>query len=74
MKDRDIKILAIESSCDETAASVVMGIELISVVARINITYSGGSSSVFKRALKAAEESICASSIMYTLYLPLVGL
>ena len=33
----------------------------------MNVTWGGGSSSVFSRALKALAESACASSIMYTL-------
>src|SRR3989339_518093 len=45
-----------------------------SVVAKINITYSGGSSSIFRSALKAAVESICASSMINILYLDFVGL
>ncbi len=38
-----------------------------SVVARMNTTWLGGSSSVFNNALKAAVESMCTSSMMYTL-------
>ena len=44
-----------------------------SVVAKMNTACAGGSSSVFKRALKAESESICTSSTMYTLYLPATG-
>ena len=32
--------------------------------------YSGGASRVLSRALKAALESMCTSSMMYTLYFP----
>ena len=38
--------------------SIVTGILWTSVVARMNITYEGGSSSVFKRALNAPVESM----------------
>src|SRR5208337_380808 len=51
----------------------VGGIFLGSVVASTKMTCGGGSSSVFKRALKADVESICASSIIYTLYRPAAG-
>ena len=44
-----------------------------SVVARIKIAWLGGSSNVFRKALKAADESICTSSIIYTLYFPTCG-
>ena len=44
-----------------------------SVVAKINLTCSGGSSNVFKSALKAPVDNICTSSIIYTLYLARVG-
>ena len=44
-----------------------------SVVASINLTCSGGSSSVFSNALKAPVESMCTSSIIYTLYFAFVG-
>ena len=43
---------------------MVTGILWASVVARIKMTYSGGSSSVFKSALKAPIDSICTSSMM----------
>ncbi len=39
----------------------------------MKITYSGGSSNVFRSALNAPVESICTSSIIYTLYLSSVG-
>ena len=42
-------------------------------MASMNITCGGGSSIVFSRALNADAESICTSSIMYTLYLHTVG-
>ena len=53
--------------------STVTGSLCTSVVARINITYCGGSSRVFKSALNAPVESICTSSIINTLYFPKVG-
>ena len=40
----------------------------------INLTYSGGSSSVLSRALKLCVDSICTSSIKYILKRALVGL
>ena len=46
---------------------MVAGTFWISVVARMKMTWAGGSSRVFSRALKAAVESICTSSMMYTL-------
>ena len=48
---------------------IVTGILCFSVVASINITFSGGSSNVLSKALNALVVSICASSIIYTLYL-----
>ena len=39
----------------------------------MKIAYAGGSSKVFKNALKAAAESIWTSSIIYTLYFPIWG-
>jgi hypothetical protein len=47
--------------------STVTGIFCGSVVARTNFTCSGGSSSVFSIALNALRESMCTSSIRYTL-------
>ena len=44
-----------------------------SVVARMKMTYEGGSSSVFRKALKACVESMWTSSMMKTLYLPICG-
>ena len=44
-----------------------------SVVARMKIACAGGSSSVLRNALNAACESMCTSSMMYTLYLPTCG-
>src|SRR6218665_1202667 len=44
-----------------------------SVVARINLACLGGSSSVFRKALKAAVLSMCTSSMIYTLYSPNCG-
>ena len=37
------------------------------------MTYSGGSSKVFRSALNALVESICTSSMIKTLYFPSVG-
>ena len=42
----------------------VIGTFSISVVAKRNLTCSGGSSSVFSRPLKACFESMCTSSMM----------
>ena len=42
---------------------IVGNILVASVVAKINFTCSGGSSSVLRRALNAAFESMCTSSI-----------
>src|SRR5690606_31659164 len=44
-----------------------------SVVASMNMAYDGGSSSVFRNALKAEALSICTSSMIYILYLPACG-
>ena len=44
-----------------------------SVVAKINLTCSGGSSNVFNNALKAPVDNIWTSSIIYTLYFAFVG-
>ena len=41
-----------------------------SVVARMKIAWAGGSSKVLRKALNACEESICTSSMIYTLYFP----
>ena len=46
---------------------MVAGTFWISVVARMKMTWAGGSSSVFSNALKAAVDSMCTSSMMYTL-------
>ena len=43
---------------------IVAGTLSMSVVARINTTFAGGSSSVLSSALKAGFESICTSSMM----------
>ena len=51
----------------------MIGIFLISVVANINFRYSGGSSRVFNKALKACLLSMCTSSIIKILYLAVVG-
>ena len=42
----------------------VTGTLRISVVAKMNFTWAGGSSSVFNKALKAEVESMCTSSMM----------
>src|SRR5689334_4273952 len=39
----------------------------------MNFTYDGGSSSVFRNALKAEVLSMCTSSMIYTLYFPCEG-
>ena len=52
---------------------MVAGTLWISVVARMKRTCSGGSSSVFSRALKAPGESMCTSSMIYTRLLRVVG-
>ena len=44
-----------------------------SVVARMKMACAGGSSKVLRKALKAAADSMCTSSIIYTLYLPTCG-
>ena len=44
--------------------STVTGTFCGSVVARMNLRYSGGSSSVFSIALNACADSWCTSSIM----------
>src|SRR6185312_450425 len=44
-----------------------------SVVANMKMACAGGSSSVLRKALKAACDSMCTSSIIYTLYLPSCG-
>ena len=44
-----------------------------SVVARMKMACAGGSSRVLRKALKALWDSICTSSMMYTLYLPTCG-
>ena len=47
--------------------STVIGTFFGSVVASRNFTCGGGSSSVFNRALKLEVESMCTSSMRYTL-------
>ena len=37
------------------------------------MAWAGGSSNVFKKALKAACDNMCTSSIIYTLYFPVWG-
>ena len=44
-----------------------------SVVAKIKMAYGGGSSNVFRNALKALALNICTSSTIYTLYFPACG-
>ena len=53
--------------------SIVAGNFCGSVVASINFTCAGGSSSVFNKALNAPVDNICTSSIIYTLYFASVG-
>ena len=50
---------------------MVGSILCFSVVARMNMAWRGGSSSVLRKALKAEADNICTSSIIYTLYLPI---
>ena len=52
---------------------IVGSILCFSVVARMKMACAGGSSRVLRNALNAAEESMCTSSMMYTLYLPTWG-
>ena len=52
---------------------MVAGTFCTSVVARMKMTCSGGSSIVLSRALKAEVESMWTSSMMYTLYLHIAG-
>ena len=52
---------------------MVAGIFCGSVVASMNSAWAGGSSSVFNTALKAEGESMCTSSMIYTLRLPDTG-
>ena len=52
---------------------IVGRILCFSVVARMKMTCAGGSSSVFRKALKAAVESMCTSSMIKTLYFPNCG-
>ena len=49
---------------------MVAGNLFISVVHKMNTTFSGGSSSVFNRALNALSVNICTSSMIYTFRLP----
>ena len=53
--------------------STVTGTFWGSVVAKMNLTCAGGSSNVFSMALKALLDSICTSSMIYTLKRPTVG-
>jgi hypothetical protein len=46
-----------------TRDRIVSGMRFASVVAKMNTTWAGGSSSVFKRALNAPFDSMCTSSI-----------
>ena len=52
---------------------MVGSIFCFSVVAKMKMAYDGGSSNVFKKALKAAVDSMCTSSMIYTQYLPIWG-
>ena len=50
----------------------IVGIILcFSVVAKMKMACFGGSSNVFKKELKACVDSMCTSSMIYTLYLPI---
>ena len=53
---------------------MVAGILWYSVVARMNTTWGGGSSSVFSSALKASGVSMWTSSMMKILYRSRAGL
>ena len=53
--------------------SMVAGNLCGSVVASMNTAWAGGSSSVLSSALKAPVESMCTSSMMYTLYFATAG-
>ena len=53
--------------------SMVAGSRCGSVVASMNTAWAGGSSSVLSRALNAPVESMCTSSMMYTLYFATAG-
>ena len=53
--------------------NTVTGRRCGSVVARMNLTCSGGSSSVLSIELNACRESMCTSSMMYTLKRPCCG-
>ena len=52
---------------------MVAGTLCSSVVARMNIRCSGGSSRIFSSALKAGVESICTSSMIYTRFFSTAG-
>ena len=52
---------------------IVGKILFFSVVARMKMTYSGGSSRVLRNALNAAGESMWTSSMMKTRYFPVIG-
>ena len=52
---------------------MVAGTLCSSVVARMNIRCSGGSSRIFSSALNAAMESMCTSSMMYTRFFTCAG-
>ena len=52
---------------------MVAGTFCSSVVARMNMRCSGGSSSIFSRALKAEVDSMCTSSTIYTRFFTVVG-
>ena len=52
---------------------MVAGTLCSSVVARMNIRCSGGSSKIFSSALNAAMESMCTSSMMYTRFFTCAG-
>ena len=53
--------------------STVAGTFWISVVAKMKMTWEGGSSMILSSALKALLESMCTSSMIYTLYLQFAG-
>ncbi len=71
---------AASSACDTRRRSkrwqrdsTVTGTRRSSVVAKMNVTSGGGSSSVFSNALKALRESMCTSSTMNTFIRACIG-
>ena len=73
IKSNNSKDLILDKSNLWQRETTVIGIFFISVVAKINFKYSGGSSKVFNNALNACLLSMCTSSIINILYLAVVG-